>query len=433
MTLGESLRLALAGLWANKLRALLTLLGIIIGIASVVAIMTLSEGITQSVTKSLNSIGGTDMYVRVDTKENIAKMKSNDNGSYVDSANVPNKEDSDYITTDFLEKLRSDFANRIEGVSVSGAGGFGTVTYREKQVDVSNQSTNQDFLIGSNQEMLAGRGFTADEVLDGEPVAVISEKMLKEVFGGNKNLALGAEFSYSAGNGDMTFKVIGIYRSVKGKGIGGALTGGLSGDDNQFYIPYTLGDEVNGTTTRGFEYATIRPKASGNLKALRDEIQRYFDKQWETSQNFGVIVVSMENAMKQLNQLFGTISLGLSAIAGLSLLVGGIGVMNIMLVSVTERTREIGIRKALGATRSNIRSQFIIEAMMVCLLGGILGVILGGVGGYYGGAVMDASALPPLGALIFAPAFSVGIGVFFGYYPASKAAKLDPIEALRFE
>lgn len=436
MTLGENLRLALAGLWANKLRALLTLLGIIIGIASVVAIMTISVGITQSVTNSLSSIGGTDMYLNLDSKENIAQMeKAEASGEYgyVDSTEVPEKEDSDYITADFVQKLREDFSDRIEGIRIGEYGNFGTATYRGKQIDASNNPSNQDFLIGSGEEMVAGRGFTAAEIEDETPLAVISEKMMKELYGGDKNQALDSTFTYESENGEMTFRVIGVYRGIKAKGIGGALTGGgNNSSENAFYIPYTLSEEANGTVTKGFNYATLRPRASGDLKTFKDELQRYCDKHWEQSQ-FGIYIFSGENVMKQVKSTFQVISLGLSAIAGLSLLVGGIGVMNIMLVSVTERTREIGIRKALGATRGNIRTQFLIEAMIVCLMGGILGVILGGIGGYYGGNAMGAAALPPIDAVVFALLFSTGIGVFFGYYPASKAAKLDPIEALRFE
>jgi putative ABC transport system permease protein len=135
----------------------------------------------------------------------------------------------------------------------------------------------------------------------------------------------------------------------------------------------------------------------------------------------------MESVIDQINTVMGTINTALSVIAGISLLVGGIGVMNIMLVSVTERTREIGTRKALGATNANIRIQFIVESTIICLIGGFFGVLLGGVLGYFG------SSLIGIGSITLAVGFSMGIGVFFGYYPANKAAKLDPIEALRYE
>ena len=141
----------------------------------------------------------------------------------------------------------------------------------------------------------------------------------------------------------------------------------------------------------------------------------------------------MESMISQMNTMLGTISLAISVIAAISLLVGGIGVMNIMLVSVTERTREIGVRKALGAPDSAIRAQFIVESIIICVIGGIFGIILGETLGYIGGLLLKQTASPSLSTIVLAVGFSMAIGVFFGYYPANKAAKLDPIDALRYE
>lgn len=137
--------------------------------------------------------------------------------------------------------------------------------------------------------------------------------------------------------------------------------------------------------------------------------------------------------MASFNQIITSLSIGLAAIGGISLLVGGIGVMNIMLITVTERTREIGVRKALGATRRDIRWQFVTEAIIVCLVGGVIGIILGALAGMAGSAAMGLLAFPPLSAVVISLLFALAIGLFFGYYPAGKAAKLDPIEALRYE
>ena len=149
----------------------------------------------------------------------------------------------------------------------------------------------------------------------------------------------------------------------------------------------------------------------------------------------------MESSLEGFTAIFGAISTVIASIGGISLLVGGIGVMNVMLITVTERTREIGVRKALGATRRDIRTQFIVEAVMVCLLGGIIGVLLGGlIGvlssgllGFIEGDSYGPVAFPPIGAVVFSLLFSMGIGVFFGFYPANKAAKMQPIDALRYE
>jgi len=166
---------------------------------------------------------------------------------------------------------------------------------------------------------------------------------------------------------------------------------------------------------------------------VKQKIQDFFDQQYKDDVYYKVKVADFKQELAQVNQTLTTISLFVSAIGGISLLVGGIGVMNIMLVTVTERTREIGVRKALGATRNAIRIQFVVEAMIVGLLGGIIGVILGGAIGMIGSAMMGAFVYPPISGVLIALFFSLGIGLFFGYYPANKAAKLNPIDALRYE
>ena len=456
MTFGENVRLALAGLWANKLRAILTLLGIIIGIASVVTILTISRGVTSAVTDSLGSLGGQDMYLSVDTKENIAKNKANEAqpGTEYDGSTTeePNEDDEDmsgdsdagsaiadgegddqYLTPEILDQIREEFSDQIKGISVQGMGGYGTATGTGGDEDADVQTTNQDFLIGSNMEMVAGRGFDASEIESADTVAVISDTLAKKLFGGAAQNAVGQSFEFNSDESQMTFQVIGVARQVQIKGAANALLsvgGGASG--TSFYIPYTLEEEVTGTKEPGFNWATVRPIPGTDAKALKHNLQEFLDKAWADS-DYGVSIDSMDSMMDEIKKVFSTIAMGLSVIAGLSLLVGGIGVMNIMLVSVTERTREIGIRKALGATQWNIRLQFLVEAMMVCLLGGLLGVALGGLAGYLGSNAMGNPAIPPLGGVLFSLAFSLGIGIFFGYYPASKAAKLDPIEALRYE
>lgn len=456
MTFGENVRLALAGLWANKLRAILTLLGIIIGIASVVTILTISRGVTSAVTDSLGSLGGQDMYLSVDTKENIAKNKANevqpgteDDGSMTEEPNEDDEDmsgdsgagsafadsegDDQYLTPEILDQIREDFSDQIKGISVQGMGGYGTATGTGGDEDADVQTTNQDFLIGSNMEMVAGRGFDASEIDSADTVAVISDTLAKKLFGGAAQNAVGQSFEFNSDESQMTFQVIGVARQVQMKGAANALLGGGGGaSGTTFYIPYTLEEEVAGTKEPGFNWATVRPIPGTDAKALKHNLQEFLDKAWADS-DYGVSIDSMDSMMDEIKKVFSTIAMGLSVIAGLSLLVGGIGVMNIMLVSVTERTREIGIRKALGATQWNIRLQFLVEAMMVCLLGGLLGVALGGLAGYLGSNAMGNPAIPPLGGVLFSLAFSLGIGIFFGYYPASKAAKLDPIEALRYE
>ncbi len=159
----------------------------------------------------------------------------------------------------------------------------------------------------------------------------------------------------------------------------------------------------------------------------------FFNRYYEKNPYITIQVISMESMLTQIDSMMSTMSIAIAIIAGISLLVGGIGVMNIMLVSVTERTREIGTRKALGAPNSAIRAQFIIESVITCLVGGVFGIILGVVLGSFGASALGFPAKPSISIIFIAVSFSMAIGVFFGYYPANKAAKLNPIEALRYE
>ena len=170
-----------------------------------------------------------------------------------------------------------------------------------------------------------------------------------------------------------------------------------------------------------------------NSTDLSGKVQQFLNVYYRTNPNFQVMAFSMESMVNSFASMLSTIQVAISVIAGISLLVGGIGVMNIMLVSITERTREIGTRKALGATNQSIRMQFIIEAMIICLIGGAIGVAVGVGGGSAAANGLGYPARASVSSIVIALVFSMSIGVFFGYYPANKAAKMDPIEALRYE
>lgn len=174
-------------------------------------------------------------------------------------------------------------------------------------------------------------------------------------------------------------------------------------------------------------------KQGTDSRALAQDFQDYFNRFYTRNQDFQIMAISLDSVIDQYASMMGTVQVAIAVIAAISLLVGGIGVMNIMLVSVTERTREIGTRKALGAKNSAIRMQFIVESVIICLIGGIIGIIFGMLLGYAGASLLGFPAHPSVDAILIAVCFSMAIGVFFGYYPANKAAKLDPIEALRYE
>ena len=200
------------------------------------------------------------------------------------------------------------------------------------------------------------------------------------------------------------------------------------------YSPLTAAYELTDSYPDGYLQFTVAAKEDVDYRDFSVRTQDYFNSRYYADNpNIQCMTQSMDSMLDQVNSMMSTLSIAIAVIAGISLLVGGIGVMNIMLVSVTERTREIGIRKALGARDSAIRLQFIVESTIICFIGGIFGILAGAGLGALGGMLLEQPAPPSLSAILIAVSFSMLIGVFFGYYPANKAARLDPIEALRYE
>ena len=278
-----------------------------------------------------------------------------------------------------------------------------------------------------NVDIVQGHFLNEREVKGAKNVIVISDRAAEKLF--PKESPLGKEVRYARGNMVYTFYVVGIYHyevSAMMQGMGADVT-------TSCYIPISVAQTILDETPGYYSWFQLRPEDGVDSRALMDQTTEYFNRYYRGNSKYEITAYSMESMMDQMTDMLGTIQLAISVIAAISLLVGGIGVMNIMLVSVTERTREIGTRKALGAPNGAIQMQFIVEAMIICLIGGIIGILLGLGLGYGGSALMGFPAKPSLNAVLLAVGFSMLIGLFFGYYPASKAAKLDPIEALRYE
>ena len=427
MQLFENISLAVAGLRANKMRALLTMLGIIIGIGSVITIVTVGDAMTNSVTAVFNDMGANSFQLFLSDKpdENGAL---NYNRSY---------EAEDYLNDDILSLYPERFADEIENWAVTVNAGNGRAQVGRRQTDAWVYGVNADALGIQNITPIAGHDLNDREVSGEKYVAVVSKGMLEKLMPGvSPQQALGQEIKVRLTAGLYTFNVVGVY-DYQISGMMASMAGDTS---RQMFIPVGVAKQIakdggaEAKNVDGYYAVQVKAKAGVDVQDFADRSTEYINRSFYRDNKYVKIESqNMDSMIGQMTATLGTMKMAVSVIAAISLLVGGIGVMNIMLVSVTERTREIGTRKALGAKNSAIRVQYIVESMIICLIGGVIGVLLGTTLGRLGSVVLGAPSWPSPVVVLVAVTFSMAIGVFFGYYPANKAAKLDPIEALRYE
>lgn len=268
----------------------------------------------------------------------------------------------------------------------------------------------------------------------GHPAPLHLRKMQKQMLDLPQSGTYKISFTVSVGQSKtlQTFYIVGVYKYTEDSYA--SMFGSSSDDDIQttIYIPIRTAKAIVGAA-EGWQSLTAVAVADADVSSFVNTVGDYFASYYTYNDSWTVSASSLSSLLDSMTEMLASVSLGISAIAAISLLVGGIGVMNIMMVSVTERTREIGTRKALGAPGSAIRMQFITESVILCLIGGAIGILLGIAAGLGLSAAMQVSGKPSLASILVAFGFSMAIGVFFGYYPANKAARLDPIEALRYE
>ncbi|NLI91307.1 MAG: FtsX-like permease family protein [Peptococcaceae bacterium] len=434
----ENVLLAIASLRANKMRALLTMLGIIIGITSVIAIVTIGNAMTASVNSNLSSFGTNNItvFIREKTQRSfgggipfLGGGGPPQGGQIRGSGNSSRPEDSDLISLSMINKLKEEFPNNITGVALTNSVGSATVKDGEKYANVSISGTNPDYLLSSNMNILQGRYLNQNDMNNYRNVAVVSDRLVKSIFPNGAD-PISQQIKVYKTNTIEIYTIVGVYKYETSS----MQVSTVSEEDvsTNLYIPVTT--SKLGASQQNYSSITVVAKGdSSSIINFTTQLQTYFDEVYKNNKLWGPRVNSLETQLSSIMDVLNSIKLAIAFIAGISLLVGGIGVMNIMLVSVTERTREIGTRKALGAKNFHIRFQFITEAAIISGVGGIIGIILGTTVGAVVSVVLKApvtvSVLVTLGSVIF----SMAIGVFFGYYPANKAAKLDPIEALRYE
>lgn len=404
MLILENVKLALSAIRINKMRAFLTMLGIIIGISSVIAITAIGSSIQSVVDKQFASMGKTYMYVYV-------------NWYMLDDGIVTA---SDLFTEDDIESLREKYPDLIDYAVPYGSSSSQTRVGRtDAKFTLTGVGAGYDVV--SNMTITYGRMINENDVKSKKPRIVIDETAAEKLFG-RKN-AVGETLPLTVDGVANDYTIVGIYY------IEPSIFTKIATDNNfSAYIPYSMIPSMASSSS----YIEVYYSQKYNGETAGNTICRYMERLKGKQEGF-YTYESAEQQQGMMNDILGTISLAIGAIAAISLLVGGIGIMNIMLVSVTERTREIGIRKALGARTGDILFQFLIESMIISAIGGLIGTALGITVAAVGMTAVGVDfAINPM-VIVLAVSFSAVVGIFFGIYPARKAAKLDPIEALRYE
>ena len=427
MGLLDNIRLAFASLWAGKMRALLTMLGIIIGIGSVIAILTVGDSLTGSINDSMQGLGVSNITVSLTEKTEEETEQADAAGVRTRIFGPSQPADEDLMTDEMIEEYRTLFGDRIAAISLTESLGSGTAESGDTSVNISATGVNLDFETAEGLSICNGR-FLNERDLDGEKqVCVVQNTLCEELFGAMAD-PIGQTLSLTINERPFTFYIVGVYTAEED----GTVSLLASSTSYAIYLPLTTARRISGGADGYQSFTVVGSDLASNSSFLSDT-EKFFASYYTRNPSWTVSASSLESMVSTVTEMISTVQLAIAAIAAISLLVGGIGVMNIMLVSITERIREIGTRKALGAPGWAIRLQFITESVVICLTGGIIGILLGLLLGGWAADLLGYAVRPSVSAMLGSAGFSMLIGIFFGYYPASKAAKLDPIDALRYE
>ena len=418
MNIIEALRLAFNGLNANRLRSGLTMLGILIGVGAVILLVAVGNGAAVQVQQQVQALGSNIVYIYPSNAKSGGVSQGFGSGQTLTQADVDALND------------QTQAPHIATAIPVTGA--QGVMTYQSQNWFAQTSGSTQDYAQVRSYDMAAGSMFTSGDVTGSAKVVVLGQTVVDNLFGGDPQAAVGQTIKIQR----QSFRVVGVFAPKGSTSLGNQdnvaivpistawayLTGGRGKNISQIIIQASSSDAV----TQAQQEATI---ILLNQHKIGDPTQADFTTQ------------SQQDTLASFTSVTQTLTILLGSIAAISLVVGGIGIMNIMLVTVTERTREIGIRKAIGAKRSDILLQFLIESMFLSGLGGLLGIAAGaGLAAWLGTGQLKLGAIaslpPPVvsgPSVLLAFGVSVGIGLFFGIYPANRAATLRPIEALRYE
>ncbi len=425
MNLLECIKMSLSSIKANKMRSLLTMLGIIIGISSVILITTIGSSVKSTVNNTFNNLGLNLFYGYLNPREFTQEIIE---------THTEDDEPTLQMYYDLVDKYPDQFS-----ISYRIKADDGTVfNSSHEYLDVYVYAACSGYFQKSNRSIIEGRAITNRDDIEKRSVAVVSEKFAEKYCHGSSIINKPITIKFD-NHGEEEFYVVGVYKddteSIE-----------TGNDATRIYVPY----QYFGSTDVIADYLPVFWNPEMGLDSARENFSRYFEGVYRNNKNWHVIIDDYEQELfSDIDTALSVLTIAFSLIASISLLVGGIGVMNIMLVSIVERTSEIGIRKALGAQNSSIRIQFVTEAIMICTIGCIIGIAFGlGLSYLIGFAasqmlpllledastdIISVSVKPSFSAIFISVISSVAIGVIFGFYPANRAAKMNPIDALRHE
>lgn len=391
MNIKQSFILALKSLLGSKMRSFLTMLGIIIGVAAVIVLVSLVDGMKKDMVKTFESMGTNLITVSIRGRGGNRR-----------------------VSVDDMQDLVYENPEVLGAMSPAVTVGNATVKFESKNLTSSCIGVNEYYEDIKNSEVEFGRNISYMDVETRQRNCVIGTYIQKELFSGADPLGQTIKIN------NMAFQVVGVLKEKQSSTEGGA--------DHTIIVPYTVAQKLARMSVNSYNFSAVD---KDHVEKAVEVIEDFLLDVFTNSRSYSVF--NQAESLQQVNELTGTMTLVLVGVAGISLLVGGIGIMNIMLVSVTERTREIGIRKSLGARPWDIMSQFVVEAITTSGIGGVMGIILGIAAAY--GVAMLAKMTVSISATAILIAFSVSalIGVTFGYFPAKKAARLNPIDALRYD
>lgn len=442
MHLFECIRLAFRNIGVNKLRSALTMLGIIIGISAVITITTIGNSLKLTIAHTMKDLGGAGLiygYLNVEPPEFETDAEW-------EAYEWPEMTEDDYITEEMLADYKDAFHDDVKAILINEYYSGGKIEDGDTYANCDVQGISGGYLEASKLTILKGRDISDLDNSKCKYTAVVSDIFAENLFGDEN--PIGKQIDVPLNENSFPFTIVGVYEyNVR---LLGKFDPSIPEKERStpVFVPLSTANKALGRNS-GYSYLQIMAAEDSDPTQLCMDTADYFnDLYMKKGSQWRLECYDMASELGIINTVLNVVTLAISIIASISLIVGGVGVMNIMLVSIVERTKEIGIRKALGARNSSIRAQFLTEAVVICLIGGILGILFGMLNGFFlakiGGYVLETmyteyagmlsiTVQPSMFAITISVLFSMAIGILFGYYPANRAAKLSPITALGYE